>query len=74
VWILKDDTLIDSDSESNHAIDGPPDAPDDAGTALRSSGRNGIRVGSAKDGSLKSLKEALLRAWQPMSSGTSSVD
>lgn len=54
VWILKDDTLIVSDSESNNRIGGPNDAPEGGGNAIRNPGwKNGIRIGSAKDGSLK---------------------
>jgi len=54
VWILKDDTLIVSDSESNNRIGGPEDAPEGGGNAIRNPGwKNGIRIGSAKDGSLK---------------------
>ena len=54
IWILKDDTLIVSDSESNNRIGGPDDAPEGGGNAIRNPGwKNGIRIGSAKDGSLK---------------------
>ncbi|MDB5439538.1 MAG: hypothetical protein JWM33_1965 [Caulobacteraceae bacterium] len=54
IWILKDDTLIVADSESNNAIAGGPDAPEGPGNAIRNPGwKNGIRIGSAKDGSLK---------------------
>jgi sugar lactone lactonase YvrE len=54
IWILKDDTLIVSDSESNNYIGGPPDAPEGGGTAIRNPGwKNGIRIGSARDGSLR---------------------
>src|SRR5688572_6700538 len=54
IWILKDDTLIVSDSESNNRIGGPPDAPEGGGNAIRNPGwRNGIRIGSARDGSLR---------------------
>ena len=54
VAILKDDTLIVADSESNRAIGGPPQAPEGGGNALRNPGwRRGIRIGSAKDGSLR---------------------
>jgi sugar lactone lactonase YvrE len=52
--ILKDDTLIVADSESNRPIGGPPEAPEGSGNAVRNPGwKNGIRVGSAKDGSLR---------------------
>jgi sugar lactone lactonase YvrE len=54
VAILKDDTLIVADSESNRPIGGPPQAPEGGGNAVRNPGwKNGIRIGSAKDGSLK---------------------
>ena len=54
IWILKDDTLIVSDSESNNRIGGPPDAPEGGGNAIRNPGwRNGIRIGSARDGSIR---------------------
>ena len=58
VWILKDDTLIVSDSESNQRIGGAEDAPEGGGNAIRNPGwKNGIRIGSAKDGSLKDFVE-----------------
>ena len=54
IWILKDDTLIVSDSESNQRIGGADDAPEGGSNAIRNPGwKNGIRIGSAKDGSLK---------------------
>jgi len=54
IWILKDDTLIVSDSESSFPIGGAPDAPEGGGNAVRNPGwQNGIRIGSAKDGSLR---------------------
>jgi WD40 repeat protein len=54
VWILKDDTLIVSDSESNQRIGGGADAPEGGGNAIRNPGwKNGIRIGSARDGSIK---------------------
>ena len=54
IWILKDDTLIVSDSESNYRIGGADDAPEGGGNAIRNPGwKNGIRIGSAKDGSLR---------------------
>ena len=59
VWILKDDTLIVSDSESNQRIGGPDDAVEGGGNAIRNPGwKNGIRIGSAKDGSLKYFIDA----------------
>jgi WD40 repeat protein len=58
VWILKDDTLFVSDSESNQRIGGAPDAPEGGGNAIRNPGwKNGIRIGSAKDGSIKYFVE-----------------
>jgi sugar lactone lactonase YvrE len=52
--ILKDDTLVVTDSESNNLITGSPKAPEGGGRVLRNPGwQNGIRIGSAKDGSLK---------------------
>src|SRR5262249_61239984 len=54
VWILKDDTLVVSDSESNQRIGGAEDAPEGGGNAIRNPGwKNGIRIGSAKDGSIR---------------------
>jgi DNA-binding beta-propeller fold protein YncE len=56
IWILKDDTLIVSDSESSWPIGGPPDAVEGGGNAVRNPGwQNGIRIGSAKDGSLRAF-------------------
>ena len=56
VAILKDDTLVVSDSESGQRIDGPKDAPEGGGPSVRNPGwKNGIRIGSAKDGSLRSF-------------------
>jgi hypothetical protein len=58
VWILKDDTLIVSDSESNQRIGGAEDAPEGGGNAIRNPGwKNGIRIGSARDGSIKNFIE-----------------
>jgi NHL repeat-containing protein len=54
VSILKDDTLIVADSESTNFIDGPPEAPEGGGRALRNPGwQTGIRLGNAVDGSLR---------------------
>jgi hypothetical protein len=53
VWILKDDTLLVSDSESNRRIGGAADAPEGANGIRNPGWKNGIRIGSAKDGSLK---------------------
>jgi len=54
IAILKDDTLIVADSESSQVIGGPPQAPEGGGNVVRNPGwGNGIRIGSAKDGSLR---------------------
>src|SRR5258707_10116573 len=54
VWILKDDTLVVSDSESNQRIGGADDAPEGGGNAIRNPGwKNGIRIGSARDGAIR---------------------
>ncbi len=56
VAILKDDTLIVSDSESGATIAGPSMAIDGGKSAIRNPGwHNGIRIGSAKDGSLRAF-------------------
>jgi NHL repeat-containing protein len=58
LWILKDDTLVVSDSESNQRIGGAEDAPEGGGNAIRNPGwKNGIRIGSAKDGSIRNFIE-----------------
>ena len=55
IAILRDDTLIVADSESSQIIGGPPQAPEGGGNMVRNPGwGNGIRIGSAKDGSLRS--------------------
>jgi hypothetical protein len=54
IVVLRDDTLVVADSESHQFIGGPPQAPEGGGTVLRNPGwGNGIRIGSAKDGSLR---------------------
>jgi DNA-binding beta-propeller fold protein YncE len=54
IAILRDDTLIVADSESSQFIGGPPQAPEGGGSVVRNPGwGNGIRIGSAKDGSLR---------------------
>jgi hypothetical protein len=54
IAILKDDTLIVAYSESSQFIGGPPQAPEGGGNVVRNPGwGNGIRIGSAKDGSLR---------------------
>jgi hypothetical protein len=54
IVVLRDDTLIVADSESHQFIGGPPQAPEGGGSVLRNPGwGNGIRIGSAKDGSLR---------------------
>jgi hypothetical protein len=43
-----------ADSESSQVIGGPPEAPEGGGNKIRNPGwGNGIRIGSAKDGSLR---------------------
>jgi sugar lactone lactonase YvrE len=52
--ILKDDTLVVTDSESSATIDGSPSSPEGGGRVVRNPGwQNGIRIGSAKDGSFR---------------------
>jgi DNA-binding beta-propeller fold protein YncE len=54
IAILRDDTIIVADSESSQFIGGPPQAPEGGGNVVRNPGwGNGIRIGSAKDGSLR---------------------
>jgi mannose-6-phosphate isomerase-like protein (cupin superfamily) len=54
ITVLDDDTLIVSDSESGRAIDGPVVAPEGPGAVPRNPGwQTGIRIGSARDGSLR---------------------
>ena len=56
IWILKDDTLIVSDSESNYEGFRPAEfGPSKPGENIPRNGgwKNGVRIGSAKDGSLK---------------------
>ena len=54
IAILKDDTLVVADSESSRPIGGPPQAPEGGSNAVRNPGwRRGIRIGNAKDGSLR---------------------
>src|SRR4029453_1138947 len=56
VWVLRDDTVMVSDSESNNRIGGPDDAPEGGGNAIRNPGwKNGIRIGSATDRSRRSF-------------------
>ncbi|MGE0863553.1 MAG: 6-bladed beta-propeller [Vicinamibacterales bacterium] len=52
IAILKDDTLVVSDSESGFPIPGPAQAPEGL-TGVRNQGwQTGVRIGSAKNGSL----------------------
>jgi sugar lactone lactonase YvrE len=61
LWILKDDTLIVADSESNRGIPGSPEAPEGGGNVVRNPGwKSGIRIGSAKDGSLRHFIDGTL--------------
>lgn len=54
ITILEDDTLLVSDSESGWNVPGPDSAPEGGGRAARNPGwQNGIRIGSARDGSLR---------------------
>ena len=54
VSILKDDTLVVSDSESSRAIGGPPQAPEGGGNAVRNPGhRRGIWIGNARTGTIQ---------------------
>jgi sugar lactone lactonase YvrE len=57
LWILRDDTLIVSDSESNRMIPGAADSPEGAAGVRNPGWKNGIRIGSAKDGSIKFFVE-----------------
>ena len=54
ITILKDDTLIVADSESGIPLPGPKESLEGIGPAYRNVGwRQGLRIGSAKDGSLR---------------------
>jgi sugar lactone lactonase YvrE len=53
VAILSDDTLIVSDSESGRLIPGPAIAPEGEAGARNPGWQAGIRIGSARDGSLR---------------------
>src|SRR6202171_871658 len=57
IYILKDDTLLVSDSESSYTGFRPVEfkyGPDPTGAPARNAGwKNGVRIGSAKDGSLR---------------------
>jgi len=54
ITILADDTIIVADSESGLAIDGPDASFEGDGRSFRNVGwKQGIRIGSAKDGSLR---------------------
>jgi sugar lactone lactonase YvrE len=54
VVILKDDTLIVADSESGIPLPGPKESVEGAANTYRNVGwRQGIRIGSAKDGSIR---------------------
>ena len=58
VAILKDDTLVVADSESGIALPGPKESAEGQANNYRNVGwRQGIRIGSAKDGSLRSFIE-----------------
>ncbi len=54
ITILKDDTILVADSESGVILDGPPASFEGAGRVARNIGwKQGVRIGSAKDGSLR---------------------
>jgi sugar lactone lactonase YvrE len=56
--ILKDDTLIVADSESGMDLDGPSLSFEGGGRVFRNVGwKQGIRIGSARDGSLTGFIE-----------------
>ena len=58
IAILKDDTMLVADSESGRLLDGSALSPEGGGRVPRNVGwRQGIRIGSAKDGSLKQFIE-----------------
>ncbi len=58
IAILRDDTLIVADSESGIALAGPKESPEGGGRAFRNVGwRQGIRIGNARDGSLRMFIE-----------------
>src|SRR5207237_9733934 len=54
ITILKDDTLVVADSESGIPLAGPKESLEGGGPQYRNIGwKKGIRIGSAKDGSLR---------------------
>jgi len=58
ITILKNDTLVVADSESGIRLAGPAGAPEGDGTQFRNVGwKQGVRIGSAKDGSLTQFIE-----------------
>jgi len=52
ITILSDDTMVVADSESGAVIPGPPVAPEGARGVRNPGWQVGIRIGSARDGSL----------------------
>ena len=59
ITILKDDTMLVSDSESGRLLDGSALSFEGGGRVARNVGwRMGIRIGSARDGSLKQFIDA----------------
>jgi len=59
ITILKDDTMLVSDSESGRLLDGSALSFEGGGRVARNVGwKHGIRIGSAKDGSLKYFIDA----------------
>lgn len=58
ITILKDDTLVVADSESGIPLAGSPQSFEGGGVQFRNVGwKQGIRIGSAKDGSLRAFIE-----------------
>jgi hypothetical protein len=58
ITILKDDTILVADSESGIMLDGPAASFEGGGRQFRNVGwKQGVRIGSAKDGSLRMFIE-----------------
>jgi hypothetical protein len=58
ITILKDDTLLVADSESGVALGGSPMSYEGGGVQFRNVGwKQGVRIGSAKDGSIRAFIE-----------------
>lgn len=73
VALLKDDTLVVADSESGIALPGPKESAEGQANNYRNVGwRQGIRIGSAKDGSLRPLpRTPTQKGWAQTNWGTS---